>query len=300
MNFEIWGLTGSLNTEHAHQMAYAEERLWDRINAFDASCNRFRTDSEISRLNAQQGGVVAISETLELALSAALLASEVTGGLCDPTVLPALLALGYDRDYNELVRSNDVHRHPPVLPLGPTAIHLDRERHTVELDPQCQIDLGSSAKALIADLVADDVTPTGGVVVEFGGDVALRGSGPQGPWVVGVGDSLAITGDEPRISLAHGGIATSSITARTWRAGEEVVNHIIDPRTGTYARGVYSTVTITAASCVLANAFATAALLWGEDAGYHIAQAGWSGRLVRHDGTVEYVGGWPHEEENSR
>jgi hypothetical protein len=46
----------------------------------------------------------------------------------------------------------------------------------------------------------------------------------------------------------------------------------------------------------MANAFSTAALLWGEDAGYFISQAGWSGRLVRHDGAVEFYGGWPHDE----
>jgi thiamine biosynthesis lipoprotein len=297
MNFEIWGLTGSLHTEHEGQMAFAEQRLWQRINAFDAACNRFRTDSEISRLNAQGGGVVAISETLEAAIAAALIAGNATEGLCDPTILPALLALGYDRDYDELVKSSDVHASAPVLPLGLSAIHLDPEHHTVELDPMCQLDLGSSAKALVADLVAEDVAPTGGVVVEFGGDVAVRGRGPEGPWVIGVSDSLVITGLEPRISLAYGGVATSSIATRTWRVDDEIANHIIDPRTGTYAKSGYSTVSVTAASCVLANAFATASLLWGEDAGYHIAQAGWSGRLVRHDGTVEYVGGWPQEEE---
>ena len=47
---------------------------------------------------------------------------------------------------------------------------------------------------------------------------------------------------------------------------------------------------------MLANAFATAALFWNEDAGYHIAQAGWSARLVRRDGTLEFVGGWPEDE----
>jgi thiamine biosynthesis lipoprotein len=60
--------------------------------------------------------------------------------------------------------------------------------------------------------------------------------------------------------------------------------------------GAFATVTVSAATCVIANAFATAALLWDEEAGFHIAQAGWSGRLVRHDGSVEFVGGWPHEE----
>src|SRR5487761_2128038 len=148
MIFEIWGLTGSMHTQHEFQMPFAEDRLWSYINAFDASCNRFRSDSEISRLNAQHGGVVAISATLELALAAALRAGTLTGGLCDPTVLPALLALGYDRDYDEIAGEVLEKVGEPVLPLGLSAIHLDRERHTVELEPGCQVDLGSSAKAL--------------------------------------------------------------------------------------------------------------------------------------------------------
>ena len=95
--------------------------------------------------------------------------------------------------------------------------------------------------------------------------------------------------------MGDGGVATSSITTRTWRAGDVLVNHIVDPRTGSFATGPYATASVSARNCVLANAFATAALLWGEEAAYHVAQAGWSGRLVRHDGSIDFVGGWPQE-----
>jgi thiamine biosynthesis lipoprotein len=148
----------------------------------------------------------------------------------------------------------------------------------------------------VADLVADDVAPSGGVVVEVGGDVAVRGHGPEGVWAIGLGDSLHLSGREPRVGIERGGIATSSLTTRTWRASGRVVNHVIDPRTGECANGPYTMATVSASNCVLANAFATAALLWGEDAGYHVAQAGWSARLVRRDGMIEYVGGWPEDE----
>ena len=97
--------------------------------------------------------------------------------------------------------------------------------------------------------------------------------------------------------MSSGGIATSSLRARSWKVNSETANHIIDPRTGSYARGPYSTATVSAPDCVTANAFATAALLWGEDAGYHIAQSGWSARLVRNNGTVEFIGGWPEDSE---
>ena len=297
MNFETWGLTGSLFTQNDETLPFAEQRLWHWINAVDDACNRFRPDSEISNLNRVHGEPVAISETLELALDAALRASEATGGLCDPTVLPALLALGYDRDYDELATRSIVAKEPVPSP-GVDAIDLDRQAHAVTLRPGCQLDLGASAKALVADLVADELAFYGGVLVEIGGDVAVRGRGPTGPWVIGISPSLQLTAREPRIIVTDSGVATSSSTTRTWRVGGRVVNHIIDPRTGTFAHGAYACATVSAVDCVTANAFATAALLWGEDAAYYISQAGWSGRLVRHDDTVEFVGRWPREEES--
>ena len=296
MNFQIWGLSGTLVTEHEHQLNFAQERLWHWLNEFDETCNRFRNDSEISRVNARAGETVAISATFELALGAALLARDATDGLCDPSVLPALLALGYDVDYDVLKRRGDTALAAPVKGVGVDAFTLDRVAHTLTLAPGCQLDLGASAKALAADLIANDVAPTGGVVVEVGGDVAVRGRGPQGLWAIGLSDSLEVHGNEPRVAIHDGGIATSSRSTRTWRASGQLVNHIVDPRTGSFAVGPYATATVSASSCVLANAFATASLLWGEDAAYHVAQAGWSGRFVRDDGSVEFVGGWPLDE----
>lgn len=299
MNFTIWGLSGSLNTEREEQMAYAQERLWFWINAVDAACNRFEPTSEISTLNSAGAGTYPISDTLELALDGALHAARVTDGLCDPTVLPALLALGYDCDYDELQKRDGTIARTVVKPLGHGAVALDRAHHTVTLSPLCQLDLGASAKAMVADLVADDVGESGGVVVEVGGDVAVRGKNGADPWVVGISETLETSGREPKVCLERGGIATSSTTARTWRIGSQTANHIVDPRTGSFATGIYSVATVSAESCLTANAFATAALLWGEDAGFHIGQAGWAARLVRHDGVVEFVGGWPREDASS-
>jgi FAD:protein FMN transferase len=295
MKFEMWGLSGTLATENEDQMDDATQRLWHWLDAFDAACNRFRGDSELSRLNDAHGAETSISPTLELALEAALRAAHVTGNLVDPTVLPALLALGYDRDFDELVGDESIPQRAAVPASGPSSIHLNVIEHTVTLDPLCRLDLGASAKALVVDLIADDVAGSGGVVVELGGDVAVRGEGPDGPWVIAVSDSLVLDGLEPRVAFRHGGIATSSSTTRTWRSGGRTVNHVIDPRTGQCANGLYTSATVSASDCVLANAFATASLLWNEEASYHVAQSGWSARLVRRDGGVEFVGGWPDD-----
>jgi len=300
MNFEIWGLSGSLSTERDDQMADAIERLWTRLNAFDVACNRFRDDSELSRLNASPGEPIRVSETLELALEAALRAAEATEGLCDPTVLPSLLALGYDRDFDELASRVNVAAATAVRPLGPGAIHLDRERHTVIIDAPCQLDLGASAKALVVDLVADERRALGR---SSGRTRRRRGrAGQRTPRTVG---------DRRERRTDHHGPRTSHLAATRWRC--DVVDDVTyvarrrsrgqshrRPRTGSFAHGAYATASVTASDCVLANAFATAALLWDEEATYHIAQAGWSARLVRTNGTVEFVGGWPEDTEATR
>jgi thiamine biosynthesis lipoprotein len=295
MNFSIWGLSGSLHTERDNQLPFAEDRLHFWLDVIDRACNRFRIDSELSRLNEAEGDVP-LSDGLVRALVAARRASELTGGLCDPTVLTSLEALGYDRDYDTL---NEVADTPVDLRPAPgfAALGFDEGARTVHKTPDWRIDLGASAKALVADLVADDVAPTGGVVVEIGGDVSARGRGPEGPWVIGIAETLTITGREPRVALENGAIATSSNDVRTWRRGAQVIGHIIDPRTGHSAVSPFAAATVIDTDCVGANAFATAALLWGEDAAWHIAQAGRSARLVRHDGTIEFVGAWPREEE---
>jgi len=299
MNFTTWGMTGSLTVEKQSVFSFAEERLWYWINAIDATCNRFDELSEASRINTRTSNIVTLSPLMERVMVKALSNSELTGGLCDPTVLPSLTALGYDRDYDLIKDRSEFAEDAHVLPVGAHQLVLDRSAHTLTLPAGCQLDLGATAKALTTDLVADDVMNASGVVVEIGGDVSLRGRGAEGPWVVSIAEDLRPTGTEPRITFTNGGVATSSSVVRTWKNGQRNYNHIIDPRTGLCASSLYATATVSAQDCATANAFATAALLWGDEAGYHIAQAGWSARLVRHDGTVDYVGGWPHDRKAS-
>lgn len=294
MKFDVWGMSGTLVTESEKIQDLAARRLSHWLDAIDAACSRFRSDSELSRLNAR--GEAIMSATFERALVTAVESWRETQGLCDPTVLPSLLALGYDSDFADVERRCDIVRGPSAPSPGASAISMDEASHFVSLAPGCQVDLGASAKALAVDVIADDVAPHGGVLVEIGGDVAVRGGGPNGAWSIGISDNLDISGDEPRVSLTNAGVATSSTNARAWRLSGQRVHHIIDPRSGAPATGPYVTATVAAESCRRANAFATAALIWGEEAPYYLAQAGCAARLVRADGVTDYIGGWPVDE----
>ena len=72
------------------------------VERLEARWSRFRPDSDVSRLNRSAGQPVEVdADTLDL-LDLCRVAAARTGGAFDPTVLPALLAAGYDRTFTEL------------------------------------------------------------------------------------------------------------------------------------------------------------------------------------------------------
>jgi thiamine biosynthesis lipoprotein len=268
-----------------------------QIDAIDQACSRFRDDSELSALNAGVGRTVAVSALLRRAVDIALRAAEQTDGLVDPTIGDTLVALGYDRDFRS------------ILPDGPELrgaiprcrrwreVEVDRARSTVRLPADVSLDLGATAKAFAADLAAAAAAREAdtGVLVSIGGDVATAGPAPTGGWTVLVSDDHAreVDPEGQTVAVTSGGVATSGTTVRRWRRGDEVLHHVIDPRTARPARSCWRTVTVAAATCVDANVASTASLVMGERATDWLHQRSLPSRLVRVDGTVERVAGWP-------
>jgi thiamine biosynthesis lipoprotein len=215
----------------------------------------------------------------------------------DPTVGNALALLGYDRDFDQVVN----HLHPesatPAPVVGYGHIHLNARTHSARIPRGVRLDLGSSAKALVVDRAAARIANQlgTGVLVSVGGDVAAAGPAPAGGWAIGIApDSSAQAGDvEQVVAIRQGGLASSSTTVRTWSMGNEVMHHIVDPATGRSALPYWTLVSVTGSSCVDANALSTAAVVWGEDALDRLGSFGQPARLVRFDGKVFILGGWP-------
>jgi thiamine biosynthesis lipoprotein len=71
------------------------------------------------------------------------------------------------------------------------------------------------------------------------------------------------------------------------------VHHIVDPATGNSAAAYWRAVSVAADSCEDANIASTAAVILGPDAPDWLTARGYPARLVRNDGDVSFVGGWP-------
>ncbi|MFJ2827039.1 FAD:protein FMN transferase [Streptomyces sp. NPDC087263] len=267
----------------------------------DATCSRFREDSELAALDGTEGRPVKVSPLLAEALAVALRAAEATDGAVDPTVGSAMNALGYDRDFHLL----KVDGRPVRLTVRPVPgrrlVTLDRATNTVTVPAGIRLDLGATAKAWAADRAAKTLAEAAGcgVLVSLGGDTAVAGEPPHGGWRIrvqdatGAVDEIPAAGSYTTIGIRSGGLATSGTTVRRWRRGTHNLHHILDPRTGLPAQTPWRTVSVAAATCADANAASTAALVKGAGAERWLTHLGLPARLVANDGTVITTPGWP-------
>jgi FAD:protein FMN transferase len=295
ITFPALGTSATLCVAHGERLDAGLAELERELIEIDASCSRFRPDSELVALNAAAGEPFSASERLVEAIEAALRGATMTGGLVDPTVGRSLRVAGYDRSF-ELVRVRTrAARFAAVAGWG--QIELDPERRVVRIPRGVELDLGATAKALAADRAAAAAAEAAGcgVLVSLGGDIAVAGKTPGGGWPIHVADDHAAPLDSPgpTVAIGSGGLASSGTTVRRWRAGATVLHHIVDPRTGRPAASPWRTVTVAAVSCVDANVASTAAIVLGDEAPGWLERLGLPARLVSQVGAVVHVAGWP-------
>jgi thiamine biosynthesis lipoprotein len=294
------GTTAVVAVNDAARADEALSLLGEDLRRLDAACSRFRPDSELMTVERRSGGrPVAVGPLLFDALEVACTVAARTAGIVDPTVGAALVALGYDRDF-DLIAVGDVATEVPTQPApGWWQIRLDPATRSVAIPVGVHVDLGSTAKAFAADRAAQRIAAEldCGVLVNLGGDIAVRGEGPPGGWAVGIAAECTtpLGAVDQVVAVRAGGLATSGTTSRTWIRNGETRHHIIDPGTGEPASTRWALVSTTGSSCVEANAWSTAAVVWGDDAEGNLAALGVSARLVGADGQIVHVGGWPPE-----
>ena len=132
-----------------HTLEIARRIFTAEIDAIDRACSRFRSDSELTHVNAAGGRPTVVSDRFLEALDVALRATRLTEGLVDPTVGTAIRKLGYDRDFATIDRNGppllvSVHRVP-----GWQTIEVNAHRSTVHVPPGVELDFGSDGESAV-------------------------------------------------------------------------------------------------------------------------------------------------------
>jgi len=280
LTFDCMGTTVRVLTEHAEECrAFLEH--------FDATLSRFRPDSELCRLNADPREEVPVSGLLHAAVSAGLLAAELTGGLVDPTLVAQLEANGYDRTRRapELALEQALAEAPPRRPAAPDPDEPWRQvvltDDCVRRPPGLRLDTGGTGKGLAADVLANQLE--GRWAVDCGGDLRVGGAHD-----VEVRHPLTHTSIHT-LHIQNGAVATSGIDTRLWRALDGTPrHHLLDPSTGAPAWTGLISVTALAPTALVAEALAKAALLSGPRGAARWLKR-YGGLLVTDDGDVHFL-----------
>jgi thiamine biosynthesis lipoprotein len=294
-SFSAMGTSAVVAVEDPTALALADGAARAVIEAIDATCSRFREDSELSHLNHRAGsGYVEVSELLDEAISIALDAAAVTSGLVDPTIGALIERVGYTVTFAELPLDGPaVDLEIRSAPGWETVLH-DRRGRRVALPDGASLDLGAAGKAWAADRAAQAAAKRIGTaaLVACGGDVALAGPDRLDGWRVRVAETIDAAAWQD-VLVFDGGLATSGMGSRTWRRGGQTLHHILDPSTGLPAASEWVTASVAATTCADANAAATAAIVLGDAAPSWLGAQGLPARLVHRDGSVVIIGSWP-------
>lgn len=299
----VWGLEAAITGTEPSMMGAAERIVRDVVADVDEACSRFRSDSELMRLQPFLAGGAEVSPVLAKLMASALDAARWTHGSVDPTLGKDLAALGYDRDLAQVRLNPDGAavagtRTQPRTP-GWQRVSLEGQILTVPED--LRLDLGATAKAVAADWAAARVAAElgCGVLVSLGGDIATAGPSPEGGWQVLVHDLPADPRQQVTLQAGHA-MATSSTQKRRWQIAGHSVHHILDPRFGLPAEPVWRSVTVAASSCLRSNAFTTAGIVRGFAAVEWFDRIGVAARLVDAQGRIVTTGGWPKGQSQSQ
>lgn len=241
-------------------------RLQAAVAQVDAQMSTWKPDSDLMRFNRAPVGIwVSVPRPLCEVMAAALAIGADSGGAFDIGVGAAVNAWGFGSVAGDPVGA------PAAAGWANGAVDVDLDMNLLRRRRDVSLDLSGIAKGYGVDALAEVLAAQeiADFLVAIDGEMRASGFKPDGSgWSVGIERPLRHRRELAHVvSLSDMAIATSG-DYRHWREhGSEVVAHTIDPATGAPLRNQVASVTVSAAECAVADAWATALLVLGETAG---------------------------------
>lgn len=239
------------------------------LAACDATFSAWRDDSELARVNAHASTEpFPVGPLFAKVLQQALDVAAATDGAFDPTVKPLTdLYRAGKRDPSRFTpQAADAARR--LVDHRRVAV---RDGSVVKTRPDVTLDLDGIAAGACADAIAARLGALGvkSFYVQVTGEVLCRGEKAPGmPWRVGVVDPAADAGGGSApvavLPLRDRALCTSGTYRNAVVAGDKVVHHVFDPRTGRNAAHDVVSASVLANTAAIADALGTALLVLGD------------------------------------
>jgi thiamine biosynthesis lipoprotein len=272
--FNVKVVTDDVTDEHRDHLSRIMREVVDGV---DNAMSTYRPQSEIETFNHSGTELFEASPDLIEVVSEAQRVARLTNGAFDITVGPLVDIWGFGPS-GPTETPGDERLQELVAVTGFEQLEVDVEAGTLrKARGDCRIDLSAIAKGFAADRMSETLVREGlhHHMVEVGGEVRARGLNGSGEvWRIGiekptpVGRSVYMA-----VSLANLSMATSG-DYRNYVEREGVrISHTIDPRTGRPITHNLASVSVIHASCMTADALATALGVLGPDEGFELADS---------------------------
>jgi thiamine biosynthesis lipoprotein len=247
------------------------------IDECEQRFSRFLPASEVTELNRSSGGWLQVSADLMDMLQLAVKFHRETNGIFDPSILADLKRVGYDKSMDEIRKHGSQTSAPESKRTSQPAfeeIDLDPRERRVRLPRGLEIDLTGIAKGWIVEKAAQllhQYVPVCGV--SAGGDILFIGRPSDGmDWDVYLEDPRDPSQMLAQLHIPSGAVATSTVMKRSWRQGDTIRHHLIDPRTGEPAKTEWLSVTVIWPDILAADVLAKALLIGGRSTAASLLQ----------------------------
>ncbi len=244
--------------------------LQGAVTAVDAQMSNWKADSDLSRLNrAAAGDWVPVPANLATVLARAIDIGRETGNAFNIGVGELVGAWGFGPQGGQRAATRPEASSP--CPALDQWLEIDAAGCRARRHQPLSLDLCGIAKGFGVDELARVLERHGidSWLVGIDGEIRSRGTKPDGSsWAI----ALEAPDDKRRapmavVELGDAAIATSG-DYRHWREIEgQRISHTIDPRTGRPMQGTLASVTVIASVCADADAYATALMVLGPEAG---------------------------------
>jgi thiamine biosynthesis lipoprotein len=273
------GTRWSVRADAAPDMdaAALHRSLADAVERVDRQMSPWRPDSDLCRLNrAAPGDWVSLPPDMLEVLERSVQIGRLSAGAFDPAVGALVDAWGFGA-----ARSAPdplAIRQAAQMGEGPAHawLELDRSAGRARKHRAMQLDLCGIAKGYAVDCLAHVACAHGVEHALLALDGELRACGTQAngaPWAV------ALESPQHGLRTTHGVIEMSDLAVATsgdyrhwFRVGHDRLAHTIDGRRAAPVHNDVASVTVLAADCMSADAWATALLVSGPDEGLLLAQ----------------------------
>ncbi|MDR2155507.1 MAG: FAD:protein FMN transferase [Burkholderiaceae bacterium] len=269
--------SASFDADPALDVSALQEALAAAVEQVDQQMSPWKPDSDLSRLSRAPAGqwLPLPPEILEV-LARAQEICRLSAGAFDPAVGALVDAWGFGapRDTPDPAAIRAA-RKTGARPLH-EGLELDTAAGRARKHAPMQIDLCGIAKGYAVDRMTDTLRRHGVAHALASLDGELRALGRQAdgrPWPV------ALESPQQSRRAAHGvielsdlAVATSGGYRRSIQVGDTHLPHTIDARRGAPVNNTIASVTVLAADCMSADAWATALWVAGAEEGLALAQ----------------------------